>query len=40
VLIHDQERLVAAKGGWRKAMFMPHPSDRGIAKFRYVITIC
>eukprot|EP00775_Hariotina_reticulata_P004589 gene4589-4843_t len=34
VLIHDQERLVASKGGWRKAMFMPHPSDRGIAKFR------
>jgi hypothetical protein len=35
VLMHEQERLVADKGGWRKAMFMPHPSDRGSAKFRW-----
>jgi len=34
IIMHEQERLVQEKGGWRSAYCMPHHTDAGVLAFR------
>ena len=40
IIMHEQERLVQDKGGWRKAYCMPHHTDAGVLALRWVCHTC